>query len=161
MFRFGRGAIDGDRFRLTERAENGVQLYGRRTWEQFARLWPAREGEFAKVMNAVPKRVATRTGIDASAWSNSAPIAGDPVVWAEQERRSRDVVVMGSLSIVRALAEADLIDEYRLVTFPTVVGEGDRLIAPADFRFVTVEPADPEKLTTLTVLRREKENREE
>jgi dihydrofolate reductase len=61
-------------------------------------------------------------------------------------------VVIGSLSLVHALAAADLVDEYRLVTFPTVVGAGDRLFAagtPAEFRFTAVEPADGGALTVL------------
>ncbi|HVM67730.1 MAG TPA: dihydrofolate reductase family protein, partial [Acidimicrobiales bacterium] len=110
-------------------------------------------------MNTVPKFVATRTGIDTTAWSNSAAIEGDPLAWVKDEQTRRDVVVIGSLSLVHALAGADLVDEYRLITFPTVVGAGDRLFAPgaaAEFRFTTAEPADPEKLTTLTVFRRER-----
>jgi dihydrofolate reductase len=156
-FRYGPGPVSDDKFRLGVRMEQGVQLYGRRTWEHFARLWPSRDGDYARLMNAVPKRVATRTGIDATAWSNSAAIDGDPVDWVTDERARRDVVVIGSLSLVHALAAADLVDEYRLITFPTVVGEGDRLFAtgmPADFRFTVVEPADA---AALTVLRRDRE----
>ena len=62
--------------------------------------------------------------------------------------------MIGSLSLVQALAAADLVDEYRLVTFPTVVGAGDRLFAtgtPAEFRFTMVDTAD---VAALTVLRR-------
>jgi dihydrofolate reductase len=58
---------------------------------------------------------------------------------------------------VHALAVADLVDEYRLITFPTVVGRGDRLFAlgtSADFRFTAVEPANT---AALTVLRRDRE----
>jgi dihydrofolate reductase len=153
-FRYGPGPVTDDKFRLGARMEHGVQLYGRRTWEHFARLWPSRDGDFARVMNAVPKRVATRTGIDATAWSNSAAIDGDPLAWAKEESSRRDVIVIGSLSLVQALAAADLVDEYRLVTLPTVVGAGDRLFAtgtPADFRFTVVDAAD---VTALTVLRR-------
>jgi len=153
-FRYGPGPVADDKFRLGARMEQGVQLYGRRTWEHFARLWPGRGGEFARVMNAVPKRVATRTGIDATAWSNSAAIDGDPLAWVKDETSRRDIVVIGSLSLVHALAAADLVDEYRLITFPTVVGAGDRLFAagtPVDFRFTMVDAAD---VTALTVLRR-------
>jgi len=153
-FRYGPGPVTDDKFRLGARMEQGVQLYGRRTWEHFARLWPGRGGDFARVMNAVPKRVATRTGIDATAWSNSAAIDGDPLAWVKDESSRRDVVVIGSLSLVHALAAADLVDEYRLITFPTVVGAGDRLFAagtPADFRFTMVEAAD---VAALTILRR-------
>jgi dihydrofolate reductase len=153
-FRFGPGAVTDDKFRVRERTD--VQLYGRRTWERFSQLWPSRDSEWAKVMNAVPKRVATRTGVDATAWSNSAAIGGDAVEWVKGERERRNVVVIGSLSVVRALAAADLVDEYRLITFPTVVGDGDRLFAngtPADFRFTEVEVIDA---TVLTVLRRDR-----
>jgi dihydrofolate reductase len=153
-FRYGSGPVTGDKFRLGARMEQGVQLYGRRTWEHFARLWPGRDSDYAGVMNAVPKRVATRAGIDATAWSNSAAIDGDPLAWVKEESARRDVVVIGSLSLVRALAAADLVDEYRMVTFPAVVGAGDRLFGtgtPADFRFTVVEAAD---VAALTVLRR-------
>jgi len=155
-FRYGPGPVTDDKFRLGARMEQGVQLYGRRTWEHFARLWPGRGGDFARVMNAVPKRVATRTGIDATAWSNSAAIDGDPLAWVKDESSRRDVVVIGSLSLVHALAAADLVDEYRLITFPTVVGAGDRLFAagtPADFRFTMVDAAD---VAALTILRRDR-----
>ncbi|WP_426503126.1 dihydrofolate reductase family protein [Dactylosporangium sp. McL0621] len=151
-FRFGSGPVTDDKFRLAERMEHGVQLYGRRTWEQFARLWPGRDSEYAKVMNATQKRVATRTGIDAAAWPNSAAIDGDPVAWAKDERTRRDVVVIGSLSLVHALAAADLVDEYRLITFPAVAGEGERLFAggaPADFRFTLAEPVGAAVFTQL------------
>jgi len=156
-FRYGQGPVRGDKFRLGARMEQGVQLYGRRTWEHFARLWPGRDDDYARLMNRVPKRVATRTGIDAAAWSNSASIDGDPKSWVSDERTRRDVVVIGSLSLVHMLAAADLVDEYRLITFPTVAGAGDRLFAtgtPADFRFTAVESAD---VAALTVLRRDRD----
>jgi len=159
-FRYGLGPVSDDKFRLGERMERGVQLYGRRTWQHFATLWPGRDGDFAQLMNTVPKRVASRTGIDAGAWSNSAAIDGDPLAWVRDERTRRDVVVIGSLSLVHVLAAADLVDEYRLITFPVVVGGGDRLFAagvPADFRFTRAEPNDPAAVTVLTVLRRHRE----
>ena len=163
-FKHGFGPVSDDKFRLGVRQEHGVQLYGRRTWEHFAQLWPRRDGDFARVMNAVPKRVATRGGtggtdrIDTAAWPNSEVIEGDPLAWAEAERTRRDVIVIGSLSLVRALAAADLVDEYRLITFPTVAGAGDRLFdgVAADFRITTAEFSDPAGITALTVLRRER-----
>jgi dihydrofolate reductase len=158
-FKYGSGPVSDDKFRLGERMTDGVQLYGRRTWEHFARLWPGRDTDYAQVMNGVPKRVATRTGIDPTAWSNSEAIDGDPLDWVKRERGERNVVVIGSLSLVHALAAADLVDEYRLITFPTVVGAGDRLFAagvPAEFRFTVAEPADAAGITMLTVLRRDR-----
>jgi dihydrofolate reductase len=159
-FRYGSGPVADDKFRLEQRRELSVQLYGRRTWEHFAMLWPGRDGDFARGMNESPKRVATRNGIDASAWSNSAAVEGELTEWVAQERARRDVIVIGSLSVVHALADADLVDEYRLITFPTVAGEGDHLFAkgnPADFRFTAAEPSDPEALTVFTTLRKVRE----
>ncbi|WP_433063960.1 dihydrofolate reductase family protein [Dactylosporangium sp. CS-033363] len=153
-FRYGSGPVADDKFRLGERMEQGVQLYGRRTWEAFSKVWPGRDSEYAKLMNRVPKRVATSTGIDAEAWENSAAIDGDPVSWAVREREVRDVVVIGSLSLVRALAAADAVDEYRLITFPVAVGEGDRLFQQGEFRFTQVEQVDA---AVYTVLRRASE----
>ncbi|KUL22365.1 dihydrofolate reductase family protein [Actinoplanes awajinensis] len=153
-FRHGTGPVSDDRFGLGPRMDRGVHLYGRKTWENFAKVWPSREGDYARRMNAVPKAVATRTGIDAAAWQHSQAIDGDAITWAKAERADRDIVVIGSLSVVHALAAADLVDEYRLVTFPIVTGSGDPLFAagrPAEFRFTHVEPGD---VTTLTILRR-------
>ena len=158
-FKYGSGPVSDDKFRLGSRMTDGVQLYGRRTWERFAGLWPGRDTDYARVMNEVPKRVASRTGIDPTAWSNSEAIDGDPLDWVKRERGERNVVVIGSLSLVHALAAADLVDEYRLITFPTVVGAGDRLFAagvPAEFRFTVAEPADAAGITMLTVLRRDR-----
>ncbi len=76
-------------------------------------------------MNAVPKLVASRTLNDTTAWPNSAILEGDLIGAVKGERR--DVVITGSLSIVHALMGVDLIDEYRLLTFPTVLGAGERL----------------------------------
>jgi dihydrofolate reductase len=80
-------------------------------------------------MNTVPKLVASRTLTDASAWANSQIIDGDLVDAVKHERR--DVIITGSLSIVHTLMAQDLIDEYRLLTFPTILRTGRRLF-PAD-----------------------------
>jgi dihydrofolate reductase len=151
-FRYGQGPVDGDKFQLGARME--VQLYGRSTWEHFSRLWPGRDSDYARVMNDVPKYVATRTTIDPAAWSNSEAIDGDALTWVAKERTERNVVVIGSLSLVRQLAAADLVDEYRLLTFPAVAGAGDRLFegpVPSELRFTEVQFTGP---TLLTVLRR-------
>jgi dihydrofolate reductase len=100
-------------------------LLGRGTWEHFSVLWPARDDPFSTRMNAVPKLVATRTRADTSAWENSRVIDGDVVDAVRRERR--DVIVMGSLSVVHVLMAAEMVDEYRLLTFPTIIGTGERL----------------------------------
>jgi dihydrofolate reductase len=100
-------------------------LLGRRTWQLFSRLWPGRDDPFSARMNAVPKLVASRTLADASAWANSQVIDRDLVGAVKRERR--DVIITGSLSVVHALMAGDLIDEYRLLTFPAILGTGERL----------------------------------
>jgi dihydrofolate reductase len=124
-FRHGRETVAGDKFRLGSTLDDGVMLLGRTTWQLFSRIWPGRDDPFSARMNAVPKLVATRSLTDTSAWANSRVIDGDLVDAVRRERR--DVIITGSLSIVRALMAADLIDEYRLLTFPTILGAGERL----------------------------------
>jgi dihydrofolate reductase len=130
-FRHGPDTVAGDKFRLGRTLDDGVLLLGRDTWQLFARLWPGRDDPFSARMNAVPKLVASRTQrTDTSTWANSQVIEGDVIGAVQRERR--DVIVAGSLSVVRALGAADLVDEYRLLTFPTVLGTGDRLFPEKD-----------------------------
>ena len=127
-FRHGRETVAGDRFRLGNTLDEGVLLLGSRTWQLFSRLWPGRDDPFSARMNAVPKLVATRVLTDTSAWANSRVIDGDLVDAVKRE--PRDVIIMGSLRVVHALMAEDLIDEYRLLTFPTILGTGERLFPP-------------------------------
>jgi dihydrofolate reductase len=142
-FRHGPETVAGDKFQLGSSLDDGVLLLGRRTWELFSRIWPGRDDPFAARMNAVPKLVASRTLPSVSAWSNSHLLDGDLVAAVKRERR--DVVVTGSLSVVRALMAGDLVDEYRLLTFPTVLGAGERLFpagaAPSYLECVSAEPS--------------------
>jgi dihydrofolate reductase len=132
-FRHGPATVAGDKFRLGDMMDSGTMLLGRRTWELFASLWPTRSDGFSLKMNAIPKRVATRTRTDLSAWGNSAPIRGDLLDAVRAERERRDVIVTGSISVLRTLQDADVVDQYRLLTFPSVVGSGERLFTtPVD-----------------------------
>ncbi|MFB4295871.1 dihydrofolate reductase family protein [Actinomadura sp. NTSP31] len=128
-FRHGPETVAGDKFRLGSTLDEGVMLLGRTTWQLFSRLWPGRDDPFSARMNAARKLVASRTLTDASAWGNSQVIDGSLVDAVKRERC--DVIVTGSVSVVRALMAEDLIDEYRLLTFPTVLGTGERLF-PTD-----------------------------
>lgn len=144
-FRHGPEAVAGDRFRLGSVLDDGVMLLGRATWQLFAKIWPERDDPFSARMNAVPKLVASRTLTDVSAWENSRILDGDVVAAVRAERR--DVVVSGSVSIVHALMAEDLVDEYRLLTFPTVLGAGERLFpaggTPVYLECLSAEPAGP------------------
>ncbi|MGW2700661.1 dihydrofolate reductase family protein [Streptomyces sp. NPDC001340] len=149
MFRYGPEAVVGDKFRLGRVLDEGVLLLGRTTWELFAGLWPGRDDQFAARMNAVPKLVASRTAPDVSAWSNSRLLEGDLLEAVRAERR--DLVVAGSLAVVHALRAADLVDEYRLMAFPVVLGEGRQLFPagspPADLECLSAERVGAAVLT--------------
>ncbi len=148
-FRHGPETVAGDKFRLGSTLDDGVMLLGRTTWQLFSRLWPGRDDPFSARMNAVPKLVASRTLTDASAWTNSRVIDGGLVDAVKREQR--DVIITGSLSVVRALMAEDLIDEYRLLTFPTILGTGERLFPaggpPAYLECLSAEPAGAAVLT--------------
>ena len=123
-FRFGPEAVAGDKFRLGSVLDEGVLMLGRRTWQLFSGIWPGRDDPFSTQMNAIPKQVASRTLTDTSAWANS-QVVREPLDVVKREQR--DVVITGSHSIVHALMAENLIDEYRLLTFPVILGAGERL----------------------------------
>jgi dihydrofolate reductase len=126
-FEYDRGQ-DGDKFKLDELMEAEVQLLGRVTYEGFAEAWPSREGEFAEKLNNDPKYVVSTTLKDPE-WQNTTVISSD--VAAEltklKERAKGVILVAGSGTLVRMLLDADLVDELRLMVFPTVLGRGKRL----------------------------------
>ncbi|QGK71821.1 dihydrofolate reductase [Allosaccharopolyspora coralli] len=106
-------------------------LFGRRTWQVMAAAWPTRAGDpFADRMNALPKYVASRAlGADDLTW-NSTLLPGGDVLGAVRELRERDgkgLQVMGSASVARQLIEHDLVDEYRLMLEPILLGGGKRV----------------------------------
>jgi dihydrofolate reductase len=139
-FRFGPDAVAGDKFKLGPIFDTGVLLVGRSTWELFSRIWPNRTGEFANAMNRIQKVVVSRSAPIFDAWSNSSPLEGELVEGVSSLRRDRDVVVVGSMSVVHALAAADAVDEYRLLVFPTALGAGEKLfVAPVDLQLTSIE----------------------
>ena len=108
-------------------------LFGRKTYHIFAGHWPE-QGEDNPVsnrLNAARKYVATSTPIDL-AWQNSMPIGGD--IPAEVRRLKQEdgplIQVHGSGNLIQTLLAHDLIDEFRLWTFPAIVGPGKRLFGP-------------------------------
>jgi dihydrofolate reductase len=100
-------------------------------------------------MNRLPKKVVTRGTPDLSAWSNSSVLDGDLADAVGILAKERDVVVIGSTSVVRELAAAGAVDEYRLITFPTVVGTGTRLFStPVELELVSADAVGQTTLTT-------------
>jgi dihydrofolate reductase len=150
-FRHGPTAIAGDKFKLGAVLDTGVLLMGRKTWQAFSHLWPGRTDDFSLAMNRIPKLVASHTVTDLSAWQNSALVSGDVLETVERFKTERDVIVVGSASVVHALAERGLVDEYRILVFPDVVGHGTKLFTaeatPTHLRMVSAETAGPAVLT--------------
>jgi dihydrofolate reductase len=113
-------------------------LFGRRTWQTMAAAWPERAGDpFADRLNAMPKYVASRTltGSDLT-WSGSTLLPADDAIGAVRDLRARDgkaLLVMGSSALAAQLVEHDLVDEYRLMIEPILLGGGKRVF-PGDGR---------------------------
>lgn len=121
---------------LLQRTE--ALLFGRRTWQGMAAAWPERAGDpFADRMNELPKYVASRTLRPADlTWTNSTLLPAGDAIGAVRELRARDgggLQVMGSPSLAAQLVEQDLVDEYRLMVEPILLGGGKRLF-PTDGR---------------------------
>src|SRR2546423_12848643 len=155
-FEFDRGE-DGNKFKLDEVMEAEAQLLGRVTYEGFAEAWPSRTDEagFAEKMNSMPKYVVSTT-LDEAEWSNSTVIKGDLAdeINKLKQEVGGDILVAGSVQLVNALLDDDLIDECRLMVFPVVLGSGKRLFADrADtrtLRLVDTKPVGSDGVVILT-----------
>ena len=143
-FKFERGS-EGDRFKLDELMEADALLLGRTTYDGFSAAWPSIEDEhgFAERMNALPKYVVSSTLSDPT-WNATA------IGLEEIEALEGNLLVAGSQQLVQTLFERRLVDEVRLVLYPTSVGTGKKLFAtPSDFTLVSAVPSEQVILVTL------------
>jgi dihydrofolate reductase len=122
-------------FKLAELQASDALLLGRRTYEGFAAAWPSFTDEmgFAAKMNSMPKYVVSST-LDRAEWPGSRLIKGNV---AEEVRRlkqepGQDLLLSGSAQLFNALMHEDLIDLYRFMLHPIVLGTGKRLFAEGD-----------------------------
>jgi len=125
---------EGMKYKLDEIYAHEAMLLGRVTYEGFAEAWPDRTDDvgFADRMNEMPKYVVSTT-LREPTWKNSTAISGNV---AEEIARLKaapgnDLLVVGSRTLAQFLMDADLVDEYRLMVFPIVLGGGARLFGPA------------------------------
>jgi dihydrofolate reductase len=119
---------EGRKFKLDELLSADVQLLGRVTYEGFAQAWPAMQDPvgFADKMNGMPKYVVSSTLTDPS-WNNSTVLSTPAEAAPLKEKYKGDILVAGSATLVRALTDLGLVDEYRLMVFPLILGTGKRL----------------------------------
>ena len=123
-----RGREEAAKVLLDETLGAEAQLLGRRTYEFLAARWPSRTGELADRLNSMPKYVVSAT-LENPDWNNSMVLNGDIVSEVSKLRQelNGEIVVAGSLQLVRTLMEHDLVDELRLMVYPVLLGAGNRL----------------------------------
>lgn len=134
-FRHGGWAVpysDADQGRVAgeSMATSGALLLGRRTYEDFYKVWPHRtDNPFTEILNASTKYVASRTLREPLPWENSVLLSGDAADEVARLRREpgKDIVILGSGELVRSLMARNLIDRYILQIHPVVLGSGQRL----------------------------------
>lgn len=131
-----------------EQEEAGALLLGRRTFEEFAPVWPSMDDQFARYNHQMPKYVVSTTLTDdqvaGQEWEDCRRLSSLEEVRALRDQGSEDdgaILVHGSAQLAQSLAAADLVDRYHLLTFPVVLGTGKRLFA-----------AEGEGIGALTVL---------
>ncbi|MGE5776045.1 MAG: dihydrofolate reductase family protein, partial [Chloroflexota bacterium] len=111
-------------------ATSGGLLLGRRTYEDFYKVWPNRtDNPFTEVLNNAPKYVASTKLKEPLPWMNSTLLKGGvPRAVAElKEQPGKDIVVLGSGELIQTLMQYNLIDLYTLLIHPLVLGSGFRL----------------------------------
>jgi dihydrofolate reductase len=123
---------EAGQFKWAELQASDALLLGRRTYEGFAAAWPSMPdtGEFGEKMNSMTKYVVSST-LDKVDWSGSELIRGNVADEVRQlkERLGQDLLLSGSAQLFNALMQENLIDVYRIMLHPIVLGKGKRLFA--------------------------------
>jgi dihydrofolate reductase len=136
-------------------AKGGALLFGRRTYEHFASVWPDQpeDNPFAAVLNNRQKYVASTTLQEPLSWANSTLLEGDAAeaVARLKEQPGEDLVVLGSGELVQSLMRHNLVDEYVLLIHPLVLGSGHRLF-PDGGASATLRLVDTKTTTTGVVI---------
>jgi dihydrofolate reductase len=112
-------------------ASGGALLFGRRTYEDFAKVWPNMpdDNPFTTVINDSTKFVASTTLKAPLGWMNSTLLEGDAAdaVAGLKAKPGKDIVILGSGELIQSLMRQRLIDEFRLLIHPLILGSGRRL----------------------------------
>src|SRR3954465_15546883 len=122
---------DGARWTVETLSNAGAHLIGAATYAGWATYWPGASGPFAKPMNEIPK-VVFSSSLPSADWDETTIATGDlaaTVTRLKQERSGGYLLAHGGIRFARSLVETGLIDEYRLVVHPVVLGAGERLFS--------------------------------
>jgi dihydrofolate reductase len=116
------------KFKGDEMLASDALLLGRVTYQGFAAAWPESKDAGAERMNNLPKHVVSTT-LDKLEWNNSRLIKANVVeaLTALKQQAGQDILVYGSATLVQTLIRHDLVDRYRLLVYPVVLGKGKRL----------------------------------
>ena len=142
----GSDAGDVDEALREQRERADALVLGRSTFEAFRSYWPQQTDNpsgTSQYLNRVAKYVVSTTLAPGDlGWESSTVLRGLDDVRTLKEQDGADIVVTGSVSLVHSLITAGLVDEYRLFTYPVVVGEGRTLFpgVRADLRLVEARP---------------------
>ncbi|GAA1526220.1 dihydrofolate reductase family protein [Kribbella lupini] len=120
-------------------AASEVMVLGRNTYDEHVGYWPTADGTMADLMNGIAKRVVTSSD-EALGWANSARIAVDDV---RRLREKSDVVITGSVALVKTLLADGLVDALHLIVDPITVGEGTRWfdgVQPTEWKAAATTP---------------------
>jgi dihydrofolate reductase len=120
---------DGATWNVETLSNAGAHLVGAATYAAWATYWPSASGPFATPMNEIPKVVFSNSLTSAN-WGETTIAAGDlseAVTQLKQTRADGYLLAHGGVRFARSLVETGLIDEYRLVVHPVVLGAGERL----------------------------------
>jgi dihydrofolate reductase len=117
------------KFKGEESSASDALLLGRVTYQGFAAAWPQSKDEGADYFNSVRKYVVSETLEEPLEWNNSTLIKDDVVeqITNLKQQDGKDIAVHGSATLVQTLMQHDLVDRYRLLVYPLVVGKGKRL----------------------------------
>jgi dihydrofolate reductase len=130
---FAYGGPDQEKWKSDELFQADALLLGRKTYQGFAAAWPNMPGTgaYGERMNSLPKYVVSTTLTDTT-W-NASLLKGDLVEDLSRLKQeiNQDILIFGSCQLVQALTAENLVDEYRVMVFPVVLGSGKRLFGEA------------------------------
>lgn len=124
---FSRGPV-GDKCKEDELSDAAGLIFGRKTYDGFAAVWPTVDGDYAARMNTLPKYLASRT-LTKPDWSNTTLLGEDIVgsVTSIKEETAGNILIFGSGSVCQELIRNDLVDELSLIIYPVILGSGVKI----------------------------------